>query len=214
MKKLLITKDGSPTLYNEEFKETYHSISGAVTEAFEKFVKPALKIVNKDKMNVLDFCFGLGYNTAALIEQVSGVKLFIVGLENDRNIFEKLQELNPQLKYYCFIKRLNKKFFVKNSFFEIKIILGDAFETIKRLKEKFDIVFFDPFSPKKCSKLWGEEVFKNVYKLMNNKGVLTTYSCARIPRENMKKVGFKVMDGPIVGRRGAGTIAVKRESDF
>ncbi|PIN81944.1 hypothetical protein COV11_00515 [Candidatus Woesearchaeota archaeon CG10_big_fil_rev_8_21_14_0_10_30_7] len=213
---MIITKDESVTLYNKHFEETYHSTSGAITEAFEKFVNPALKYVNKKELKILDFCFGLGYNTAALLEKLSEntnfseVQVLIIGLENDKSIFSKLQNLNPKLKYYDYVKKLNKKLSIKNNFFEIKIMLGNAAEIIKDLKDKFDIVFFDPFSPKKCPELWIEEVFKNVYKKMNIGGVLTTYSCARTVRENMKLAGFKIIDGPIIGRRGPATIALKK----
>ena len=44
---------------------------------------------------------------------------------------------------------------------------------------------------------------------MNKKGILTTYSCARQVRENLKKAGFIVKDGPCVGRRAPATIALK-----
>jgi len=49
---------------------------------------------------------------------------------------------------------------------------------------------------------------------MNSSAVLATYSCARIVRENMSKANLFYDDGPIVGRRGPGTIAKKWESDL
>ncbi len=209
MKKLLATSDNSPTLFNEKFQEAYHSTTGAITEALEKFVKPSLNFLRKKELRVLDFCFGLGYNTAALLQSVEGTKVSVVGLENDAEIFERLQQLNPDLKYYKYIKELKNNYYVKKDFFEIKIILGDARETVKKLNGQFDFVFFDPFSTKKCPELWTAEVFKDVFKIMNTKSILTTYTCSRFVRENMKSAGFKVMDGPCVGRKSPSTICIK-----
>jgi len=66
--KKIITKDGSVTFKNESYDETYHSTSGALEEAFEKFAKPCNL---KDGMNVLDICFGIGYNSLAAIVSIS-----------------------------------------------------------------------------------------------------------------------------------------------
>ena len=78
---------------------------------------------------------------------------------------------------------------------------------IKNLNQKFDAVFLDPFSPKKCPELWTERFFKDIRKLMKQNSVLTTYSCAKITRNNLVNAGFNVKDGPSIGRRAPSTIA-------
>ena len=55
------TNDGSVGLFSEEFDDVYHSASGALSEAFEKFVLPVIDLKN-DNYKILDICFGLGYN--------------------------------------------------------------------------------------------------------------------------------------------------------
>ena len=64
------TKDGSLTLHNEEYDETYHSTTGAKEETFEKFIKPCKikELAKKGNIRILDICFGLGYNAIAAIE--------------------------------------------------------------------------------------------------------------------------------------------------
>ena len=37
---------------------------------------------------------------------------------------------------------------------------------------------------------------------------LSTYSCAKFVRNNLKEAGFAVKDGPIIGRSSPGTIAI------
>lgn len=201
----IITKDGSTTYYNEKYDECYHSKTGAVEEAEKKFVEPA-KI--REGVKILDVCFGLGYNTMAALKKAK--KLKIIGLEKDKEILKKIQgtDVKKYKKEYSKIKEAAKKGYHKDKDSEIKIIMGDATKTIRKIDEKFDAVFLDPFSPPKNPELWTQKFFREIKKRMKKGSILTTYSCARIVRENMRKAGFKVMDGPRVRRRGPSTIAM------
>ena len=224
-----ITKDNSITFYNEKYSEHYHSVSGALEEAFEKFAKPC-KL--KNGMRALDVCFGLGYNSLAAI---SLANVQIVALENDTAILKQIKNIEMPKNYnfnnnktknteannydknyptsemlkhnYEKIKIAAEKLSYQDYKVKIKIILGDARETIKNLNEKFDAVFLDPFSPKKCPELWTKEFFHDMRKLMKHNSVLATYSCAGIVRKNLEKAGFNVKDGPSIGRRAPSTIA-------
>ncbi len=202
--KKVVTRDRSITYYNEAYSECYHSITGAIEESEKKFVVPANI---SDGMKVLDVCFGLGYNSMVAIRKAK--RLDIVGLEKDKEIIRKIQSLQVEgyEKEYNKIKEAAKKGHYKDDDVEITLIMGDATGTIKSIAKKFDAVFLDPFSPPKNKELWTESFFKDLKKRMKKNSVLTTYSCARIVRENLKKAGFKVRDGPKVGRRGPSTIA-------
>lgn len=205
----IITDDYSETFFNDKFNETYHSNTGAVEEAYEKFAKPCLEFLkDKNEVNVLDFCFGLGYNSAALIDLLN-CNINITGIDNDEDIFDLIKEVNPKIKNYNLIKKLNNNnLTVNENNIKIKLIIGNALKVIDELPEKyFDVVLFDPFSLKVCPELWQEHVFKKIYDLMKSNSVLTTYSCARKVRDNMKIAGFLVKDGPKVKRRGPSTIA-------
>ena len=202
------TDDGSETFYSEKYQEPYHTKSGAAEEAVKKFVAPCLVQLKQNNVKILDVCFGLGYNTAAALDVTLG-RVEVVGLENDERIFEMIGQVGPHFKHYNIIKQLqpHKNFEVNN--IKIKIIMGDARQTISDLKQTFDVVFLDPFSPKKCPELWTEHFFHAIYNRMKKPGVLTTYSYARSVRENLKKAGFTVEDGPVVGRRSPSTVARK-----
>ncbi len=87
------TEDGSIGLYSYADKDVYHSKFGALTEAWEKFVLPSgidnmLNI--KKNINVLDLCYGIGYNTKALMSHV--INKNYDNLKN-KTIFEKLYNL-------------------------------------------------------------------------------------------------------------------------
>ncbi len=211
----IITQDNSETFFNKKFNESYKSNTGAVQEAFEKFAKPAFEFVkNRKEINVLDFCFGLGYTTSAFLDLID-CKINVVGIDNDDKIFDLIKQVNPEFKKYALIKKLNKNNLeVDERNVSIKVIIGDAVKVINDLPENFfDVVLFDPFSPKVCPELWTGEVFKRIFLLMKNNSILTTYSCARVVRDNLKMAGFIVKDGPSVGRRGPSTIAEKNNQE-
>lgn len=68
----------------------------------------------------------------------------------------------------------------------------------KAFGSQFDVVFFDAFSPDAQPELWTEEVFRNVYGLMKEGGVMTTYCAKGDVRRAMLAAGFKVekLQGP------------------
>jgi tRNA U34 5-methylaminomethyl-2-thiouridine-forming methyltransferase MnmC len=221
----IITADNTETFMNEEVKESYHSQTGAVEEALKKYAIPCkirdLAKQIKDgkseagKITILDVCSGLGYNGAMAISQAleehPKCEIEVIGLEFDPNILQKIAEVNPPIPFYKHYKKLNKNNLeLIEGRVTVRVILGDARETCKVLDtEKFDAIFFDPFSPKSAPEMWQVPFFKEMFRVLKPTGILATYSCARMVRENMSEAGLFYDDGPIVGRRGPGTIASK-----
>jgi len=203
----VITRDNSITFLNEHYDEHYHSVSaGALKEALVKYVQPCNL---KPGARVLDVCFGLGYNSLMALSVTKNIS--ITALENDQNILDAIQNISvPKGLSEDFnkIKQAASSLKYKDNETEITIILADALETIKKLSLNFDAVFFDPFSPKKQPELWTEEFFRDIRKLMNPGAILTTYSCATHVRKKLSAAGFKVADGPILGRKSPATIAI------
>lgn len=67
-----ITNDGSVGLYSPDFNDIYHSATGALTEAYEKFILPVDidKLLQKDSIKVLDICYGIGYNSKSFLNLI------------------------------------------------------------------------------------------------------------------------------------------------
>lgn len=217
MIKKFITADNSESFMNEEVGESYHSHTGGVEEALKKYAIPCKikEIAKTGKLRILDVCFGMGYNSAMAIsvalEENPDCEIEVVGLEYDTNIISKIQEVNPQIPFFAQYKKLTpQKLEFKEGRVSVKVLLGDARKTSKALPENyFDAVFFDPFSPKTAPEMWQESFFIEMYRVMKSTAILATYSCARMARDNMSKAGLMYDDGPILGRRGPGTIATK-----
>ncbi len=209
--KLIKTQDGSFTAFNEEAQEHYHSISGALEEAMEKHVNA---IGVEDGFCILDFCFGLGYNSFAAAKDHRNLRIF--GLENDPEIVKAITNLKvpeaikPQFDAFRDLAEKLEITDPQNN--TVKLLIGDALQTIELLPNKFfDRVFFDPFSPGKQPEMWSVEIFREVFEKMKYGGKLSTYSCAQWIRQNMKLAGFQVLDGPIVGRKSPATIGMKTQ---
>jgi len=104
-----LTGDSSVGLFSDQYDDVYHSAYGALTEAYEKFVNPIdLKNNVKSNINVLDICYGLGYNTKSLLNYIINNNLFADKLTDSKkinNINIDCIDINSQLiKLSPFIK--------------------------------------------------------------------------------------------------------------
>lgn len=214
--KKVITDDDSVTFYNSEVEDHYHTKSGAKEEAFEKHAK-ALDVSSVSNPVIFDMFFGLGYNSAAAMDMIkSGV---IYCFENDKEILRKVLEIDADFESFFHIKKFVEGFLDEGkSEYEchVKLVMlyGDAREKIKEVDLKADFVFFDPFSPSKVPEHWTEDFFRDIKSKMKINGKLSTYSYARVVRDNLSKAGFEVKDGPVVGRRSPSTIAINLHDWF
>ena len=81
-----LTDDGSIGLYSADFKDIFHSRTGALSEAYEKFIIPANInnfLSSHDEINLLDICYGIGYNTKSFLNFLIKNK-YIVSIYNDK----------------------------------------------------------------------------------------------------------------------------------
>ena len=221
--KEVLTKDGSVTLRSHIFQENFHSLEGALKETEIKFINPSdLKRFNNRSLNVLDICFGLGYNSASLFNNLIRQNSFInwYALEIDKKplkyslgnkSFQKLW--HP--KVLKIFKELSKNSKYKDQSFVCDILWGDAREKIKNIPAniKFDLIYLDGFSPQKCPQVWSVEFLSKVTQKLNPQGYLITYSCSAAIRRTLKDFGLNIFNikPNLVSKNlwSNGTIAVK-----
>ena len=210
--------DGSYTLYSKEYDECYHSLKdGAFREALYKHVEPAFSLQSKSHLRILDICFGLGINTLATIyyllekqDRVSSVEIFSPELDTD--LIKQLRSFSypPQLERYRYIL----EYLIENGMYRsenitIELFFGDARAYIKGLGG-IDVVYQDPFSPKKNPTLWTVEYFKDIAKIMDKEGILTTYSIATPVRLALYEAGFSVYEKELEGVKKITVAAFKK----
>ncbi|MEL6778356.1 MAG: MnmC family methyltransferase [Cyanobacteria bacterium J06597_16] len=199
------TGDGSTTFYSSVFGEWYHNRQGAFNEAEKTYVESS-QLAHRAKaktINILDICYGLGYNTAAALETVLAVngqcQVDLKALEIDlapsrcaiaQNLIQPyappVQQVLQDLATHCQSQQGNVS---------AQILLGDARQQIQPLIAQgwqADIIFLDPFSPPNCPQLWTLEFLQRVAQCLSDDGVLVTYSCAAAVRSALLLAGLKI----------------------
>ena len=211
--KILPTEDGSHTLQNEALNETYHSTHGAIQESKHIFIEAGLKEIAKSKneISILEFGFGTGLNAYLTLLENNFLKKKIT--YTTLEAFPVQMEIAAQLNYPQLL--LNK---ATDALFDLlhscnwnkRIAINSDFSFLKInkkmedfiLTEKYDLIYFDAFSPQTQPELWTKEIFKKLCDTMNDEGILVTYSAKGEVKRNLKAAGFKVvgLPGPI-GKR-------------
>jgi len=197
---LILTEDGSNSLYVPEIDECYHSSHGAIQESRHIFIEAGLKQCRKSEINVLEVGFGTGLNAfLTMIEaERSGKQIQYVSLEKYPVETEKAlrlnypEELSPEKRSFfelMHISAWNEKIQI-TPFFSLEKIKTDF--TQYTPEHKFDVIFFDAFSPEKQPEMWTQERFELIYKHCNHGAILTTYCAKGVVRRSMQVAGFIV----------------------
>ena len=196
------TIDGSFSLKSSLYQENFHSELGALTETKAKFINPSnLKRFKDKSLNVLDICFGLGYNSAELfnelINQNSSINWFALEIDKrplrytlKNHYFYKLWD--PKIiKIFKFLLQENK---FEDEFFNCNIFWGDAREEINNIPSniKFDLIYLDGFSPQKCPQVWTTEFLSKVTKKLKPQGYLITYSSSAAIRKTLRNFNLEI----------------------
>lgn len=207
-KEIIITADGSSSIYLPEWEEHYHSKHGAIQEAYHVFIKSGLDLFkNNSKLAILEIGFGTGLNCfiTFLETQKRNLKIDYEGVEAYPLSIEEIGQLN----YVEQLNALNQaKIFdeIHNIFWNKKQEISKGFSIIKRNQffdeiedeDKFDLIYFDAFGARVQPELWTEEIFKKMYNSLKENGILVTYSAKGSVRRAMQTVGFSVekLPGP------------------
>jgi tRNA U34 5-methylaminomethyl-2-thiouridine-forming methyltransferase MnmC len=215
---LLLTKDGSYTLFNSAIHESYHSQNGALQESLHIFIENGFNQINQSlkEINILEIGFGTGLNAIqTLIKALPHkVKVNYVGVEAYPLSIDLVNRLDYVLKENDNIKLQFEK--IHSCPWNRQTLINECFSLLKidssfedylglenhNINEKFDLVYFDAFSPEKQPELWTKQIFKSIYDRLNKNGLLVTYSSKGIVKQALREAGFEVKrkKGPI-GKR-------------
>ena len=211
------TKDNTYTLKSLKYNECYHSSEGALKETYYKHVSVMRDLFkDKDEIRILDICFGLGYNTfVSILNRPKNKKLKIFSPELDLELIKSLKDFKYPKEFENIkniIRKISKDLYYKDDYIEVEVVNMDAREYIKNLKN-IDIVYQDAFSPKVNKELWTIEYFRDIKNILNEDGVITTYSVATPVRCALYKLGFRLYThkSDLIRK---GTIATLKEIDY
>jgi len=203
---LLITSDGSHTLFVPEIDESYHSTHGAIQESRYIFIEAGLKKCAKSEIQVLEIGFGTGLNAfLTLLEaekynqkiHFTTLELYPVEIEKalQLNYPEELAQENRVNFEKMHTSTWNEEIQITPHFILKKI---ETDFTRYTFENKFDVVFFDAFSPEKQPEMWTQQQFEKIYASCNSGAILTTYCAKGAVRRAMQAAGFVVerLPGP------------------
>ncbi len=203
--KIIRTNDSSHSILDTKINESYHSKHGAIVEAKHVFIKNGFETANKNKLNILEIGFGTGLNTLLTLQKSiqKSIKVNYHAIELhplDKQYYSKLNYTNLiGVEQKELLKLHDCKWGKKiklNSFFSI-IKHHMALEKYNT-NLKFDIIYFDAFSPRKQPEIWSKDIFEKMHKFLKKDGFLITYCAKGAVKRTMKSVGFEIiiLDGP------------------
>ncbi|MFD1314167.1 tRNA (5-methylaminomethyl-2-thiouridine)(34)-methyltransferase MnmD [Namhaeicola litoreus] len=207
-RKVIITKDGSSSIYLPEWDEHYHSIHGAIQEAYHVFIKNGLTLLeNRGQIKLLEMGFGTGLNAFITLIEGERKKMDIdyTGLEAFPVSLEQVKQLN----YVNLLKAKSRENdFIKmhEGNWEEKLMISELFHLTKRQqkfesfseKNSYDLIYYDAFGARVQPELWTENVFKKMFEALKEGGILVTYAAKGSVRRAMLTSGFDVekLPGP------------------
>jgi tRNA U34 5-methylaminomethyl-2-thiouridine-forming methyltransferase MnmC len=209
--KLEQTADGSYTLYVPELDEHYHSVKGALTESKHIFIDMGLKHSSVTSPHILEIGLGTGLNCVlTLLEAKESQRhVYYTGIER----YPLNEEIIRKLNYPSIIgKECEEDYFaIHQAPWEEDVCLSPWFTLHKMegdfthysFEQKYDIIYFDAFAPEKQPEMWEQSLFDNLYQVLNEGGILTTYCAKGVVRRMLQTAGFKVerLPGPPGGKR-------------
>ncbi len=214
------TGDGSPSLYHPKYRQHFHTLAGARSEAEKKFIEPVhlrRRLEKQDRVKLLDIGFGLGYNALAALNAAAAAgagKLRITTLENDLQVLSAALNLfAADSLHAAVIKSLLDTGRWRGDFAEIVLKAGDARASLPELKDKFDCIFMDGFSPDKNPELWTYDFIRELSGLLTENGLIVTYSSAYPVRGALLRCGLLVGETNAFGRKRSGSIAAFEKPD-
>jgi tRNA U34 5-methylaminomethyl-2-thiouridine-forming methyltransferase MnmC len=206
MPEIILTEDGSHTLFVPELGEHYHSVHGAIQESDYIFIKCGLNSFKADPVRIFEVGFGTGLN--AFLTAVDAFsqkrKIFYSAIEKYPLPGSVINVLNykdffPRESGYLFDRIHAGKWNIMeeiSDIFTLNKIEGDL--TKHEITGNFDLIYFDAFGPDKQPEMWSDYVFEKISGITASNGILVTYSAKGTVQRMLKKYGFDVtlLPGP------------------
>ncbi|HET8573662.1 MAG TPA: tRNA (5-methylaminomethyl-2-thiouridine)(34)-methyltransferase MnmD [Edaphocola sp.] len=202
MLQVLTSDDGSPTIFNPEIHETYHSKFGARSESEHVFIRNGLETIlpKPNGCNILEIGFGSGLN-ALLTWQAAEKHLasiqyyssepFPVPVDLARQYARSAHFTATEQWYLMQLHQAPFGHPIKLSpYFSIHKIAAGIENYRSGLR--FPLIYFDAFSPDKAPDLWTREIFQKLYHMCAPKGILVTYCAKGSVKRQLKATGFIV----------------------
>ena len=198
--KIIVTGDGSHSLFNEALDETYHSRHGAVQESLYVFIEHGFRHFVRTQqpklISILEVGFGTGLNALLTVAEAieSNIPVAYTALET----YPLSQEVWVKLNYSDNNNLFNElhqseweRWNQINSHFRL-LKLEKSLQDVELDPGQYDLVYFDAFAPNKQPELWELTMLDKVVKTLKSGGMFVTYCAKGQLKRDLKSLGLIV----------------------
>jgi tRNA 5-methylaminomethyl-2-thiouridine biosynthesis bifunctional protein len=216
---LTFAPDGTPV--SEAYGDVYHSAAGGHAQARHVFLAgnglPA-RWRDRDSFTLLETGFGLGLNFLATwlawrndsrrcrtLRFVSLEKhpFAVADLAIAHAAWPEFSELSSLLRArWPALAAGEHRIELDDGKLVLRLVLGDAAETLPKLVDAVDAFYLDGFSPARNPDIWSPFICRNLARLAKPGATLATWSVAGSVRQALREAGFAVEKRPgFAGKR-------------
>jgi tRNA U34 5-methylaminomethyl-2-thiouridine-forming methyltransferase MnmC len=202
---VLLSNDGSHTVFSSKFDVSYHSKHGAITESNVVFIDSGLKyLINTGSKTIKIFEMGLGTAlnvhltfqeaiTSIINIEYSAIEAFPLKIEEidalnycqilgDEPVFKNWHQLSWQQSHKI------------TDNFQFTKIQGELQEF--SLDNTYHLIYYDAFGPRTQPELWDLNMMQKMYSCLEIGGILVTYCAQGQFKRNLKSAGFTIEELP------------------
>ncbi len=205
-REIIVTADGSKTIFLPELNEHYHSVHGALQEAQHVFISNGLNIQTADYITILEMGFGTGLN--ALLTYFSSEKrnqyVHYIGIEafpTSENEWREMEydqfSKDPDAK--AVFERIHTCEWNKAQEVSEHFVIEKQLVEIKNARIEpltVDLIYYDAFGPRVQPELWTLEQFSTIYNWLAPGGILVTYCAKGQVKRDLIAAGFSLESLP------------------
>ncbi|HEY8510658.1 MAG TPA: tRNA (5-methylaminomethyl-2-thiouridine)(34)-methyltransferase MnmD [Cyclobacteriaceae bacterium] len=198
---IIVTGDGSHSLYHATINETYHSRHGALAESQHVFIQHGLAYASpsNEPVRVLEVGFGTGLNALLTWQHARAMNqpVHYTGIERfplSEQIWRKLNygtSLNAEREFTTLhTVSWNEPHALDQHFRFLKRDLG--IEDFVSGDSLYDVVYYDAFAPEKQPEMWTSQTLSVVVNALRPGGILVTYCAKGRFRRDLRGLGMDV----------------------
>ncbi|MFZ4647942.1 MAG: tRNA (5-methylaminomethyl-2-thiouridine)(34)-methyltransferase MnmD [Gemmataceae bacterium] len=203
--RLVLTADGSHSVYNTQIGQHYHSVYGAREESERVYIELGLQAAfnqfDDEPLRVFEMGFGTGLNALLTMRESEKQKRSVEyeTVETHPLPLEEAHQLN-----YDGLLGTTTLSTLHEAPWGISTAISPLFTLTKheariqdfRTTNLFHLIYYDAFSPKGQPELWTADLFTNLAELIRPGGILTTYCVKGYVQRNLQAASFKVEKHP------------------
>lgn len=202
--RLVLTEDGSHTLFDPRFDQHYHSIHGSLQESRRIFIELGMDPLVNRSAEVRVFEMGLGTGLNALLTwqwaEQHQQPVHYASIEA-----YPISDLEAGALNYETLVGQQGLAAIHQAPWGSPIRLSTYFTLVRHQTllqdypaggDPFDVIYYDAFAPRTQPELWTAETFAQVAGFTKEGGVLVTYCAKSDVQRALRSAGFRVEKHP------------------